>query len=117
VSVPIVSCGAHPHGPRRAPATGEVRRSAILGAVTVTGDDLVVLDADGVLIVGPERRGELIELAASIHDTEAAQAERMREGVTLREQLRYREYRARQRQEPGLTLREHLRTIGGAVET
>jgi len=117
IGLPIVSCGAHPYGPRRAPATSDVRRSARLGDVPVTADDLVVLDQDGVLVVGPDRREELLELAASIRDTEAAQADRMREGTSLREQLRYAEYRERQRLQPGLTLREHLRDIGGAVET
>lgn len=117
IGLPIVSCGAHPYGPRRAPATSDVRRSARLGDVPVTADDLVVLDQDGVLVVGPDRREELLDLAASIRDTEAAQADRMREGTSLREQLRYAEYRERQRLEPGLTLRDHLRDIGGAVET
>lgn len=117
IGLPIVSCGAHPYGPRRAPATSVVRRSARLGDVPVTADDLVVLDQDGVLVVGPDRREELLELAASIRDTEAAQADRMREGTNLREQLRYAEYREHQRREPGLTLREHLRRRGGAIET
>jgi 4-hydroxy-4-methyl-2-oxoglutarate aldolase len=117
IGLPIVSCGAHPYGPRRAPATSVVRRSARLGDVPVTADDLVVLDEDGVLVIGPDRREELLTLAASIRDTEAAQADRMREGTSLREQLRYAEYRDRQRVEPSLTLREHLRDIGGAVET
>ena len=94
-----------------------MRRSARLGDVPVTADDLVVLDQDGVLVVGPDRREELLELAASIRDTEAAQADRMREGTNLREQLRYAEYREHQRREPGLTLREHLRRRGGAIET
>lgn len=117
IGLPIVSCGAHPYGPRRAPATSVVRRSARLGDVLVTADDLVVLDEDGLLVVRHDRREELLALAASIHETEAAQACRMREGVSLRDQLRYGEYRERQRRQPGLTLREHLRGIGGAVET
>ncbi|QOD94090.1 MULTISPECIES: RraA family protein [Microcella] len=117
IGLPIVSCGAHPYGPRRAPATSVVRRSARLGYVPVTPDDLVVLDEDGVLVVRPDRREELLELAASIRETEAAQADRMRQGVNLRAQVRYTEYRKRQRDEPSLTLREHLRDIGGAVET
>lgn len=117
IGLPIVSCGPHPYGPRRAPATSLVGRSAHLGDVHVTADDLVVLDQDGALVVRPDRRGELLALAASIRDTEAAQAVRMREGVSLRAQVRYDEYRERQRQEPGLTLREHLRDVGGAIET
>ena len=46
-----------------------------------------------------------------IRDVERAQADRVRQGESLRSQLRFDDYLA-----SGLTFREHLRKIGGAVE-
>ncbi|MGI5341598.1 hypothetical protein ACQEVS_31450 [Streptomyces sp. CA-181903] len=78
--------------------------------------DLVLGDDDGVLFVPAARVDELLTLAATIRDTERDQSERMRSGVSLREQVRFDTYLARRRENPGLTFRDHLRTVGGAIE-
>lgn len=117
IGLPIVSTGAHAYGPRRARESLMEDRAVVLGEVTVTSEDLIALDEDGVLVIGPHHRDEVLALAASIQEKEAEQADLMRAGVSLRRQLRFRDYRERQRAQPGLTLRDHVRAIGGAVET
>lgn len=117
IGLPIHSLGANPYGPRRVPPAGRAMRSAFLDGAAVSGDDHVVADDDGILIVGPTRRDELFELAAGIVATESAQSERMHGGASLREQLDFTGYRARQAADPTLTLRQYLVERGGAVET
>lgn len=116
IGLPVMSRGACPLGPLRVPPAGRAMRSAVLGGVPVTEDDLVVADDDGVLFLGPERRDEVLELAASIVATETRQAERMAGGSSLRQQLDFAAYRRRQAADPDLTLRQHLLELGSAIE-
>jgi len=116
IGLPLVSRGACPLGPLRVPPAGRPMRSAVLGGVRVTEEDLVVADDDGVLFAGPERRDELLDLAAEIVATESRQAERMAAGTSLREQLDFAAYRRRQATDPELTLRRHLIERGSAIE-
>ncbi|MCR3752339.1 RraA family protein [Lentzea californiensis] len=112
IGLPVFSLGANPTGPLslrdRAP---EALSTAEAGQWTVTSDDIVFGDDDGVLFVPASHAGALIEKARGIRDVERAQADRVRQGESLRGQLRFGEYL-----ESGLTFREHLRKIGGAVE-
>lgn len=112
IGLPVFSLGANPTGPLslrdRAP---EALSTAEVGQWTVTSDDMVFGDDDGVLFVPAAEAPALIAKAASIRDVERAQAERVRQGESLRSQLRFADYLA-----SGLTFREHLRKIGGAVE-
>ncbi|ANZ40693.1 dimethylmenaquinone methyltransferase [Lentzea guizhouensis] len=112
IGVPVFSLGANPTGPLslrdRAP---EALSTAQVGQWTVTSDDVVFGDDDGVLFVPADQVDTLLAKAAGIRDVERAQAERVRQGESLRSQLRFDEYLA-----SGLTFREHLRKIGGAVE-
>ena len=89
----------------------------LLDGVPVTEADFILADDDGVLVVGPERRADLLELAASIFATETAQADRMRGGTDLRTQLNFTEYRRKQEADPTMTLRRHLQDTGSAIET
>jgi len=116
IGLPVVSSGACPLGPLRVPPAGRAMRSAVLGGVPVTEDDLVVADDDGVLFLGPERRSEVLEVAAAIVATESRQAERMSAGEGLRQQLDFAGYRRRQADDPDLTLRQHLLERGSAIE-
>ena len=116
IGLPLFSLGSSSFGPRRVPPAGRPMRSAYLDGAAVTEDDEVVGDDDGVLFLTPERRVELLELAASIQQTEAAQADRMRAGASLREQLDFTGYRRQQAVDPGLTLRQHLLTRGNSIE-
>ncbi|PWU46672.1 dimethylmenaquinone methyltransferase [Micromonospora globispora] len=117
VGLPVFSTGAIPTGPQRLdPRPPQALASATVGEWTVDGDDVVLGDDDGVLFVPAGRVGELFTLAESIRDTERRQAERIRAGVPLREQVGFDAYLARRAEEPSLTFREHLRTVGGAIE-
>ena len=112
IGLPVFSLGANPTGPLslrdRAP---EALSTAQVDQWTVTSDDVVFGDDDGVLFVPADQVETLVAKAAGIRDVERAQAERVRQGESLRSQLRFDEYLA-----GGLTFREHLRKIGGAVE-
>jgi regulator of RNase E activity RraA len=82
----------------------------------VSHADLAFGDDDGVLFLPAARVTELLTLAETIRDTERRQAGQIRDGISLRRQLRFDSYLARRQQQPGLTFREHLRAIGGAIE-
>ena len=45
-----------------------------------------------------------------------SQAERIRQGVSLRAQVRFQDYLAQRQRTPALTFRQHLRAVGGAIE-
>lgn len=112
IGLPVFSLGANPTGPLslrdRAP---EALSTAEVDQWTVTTDDVVFGDDDGVLFLPASHVDSLVAKATGIRDVERAQADRVRKGESLRSQLRFSEYLA-----SGLTFREHLREIGGAVE-
>ena len=117
IGLPLFSLGKIPNGPLRLdPRPGDALQSAKVGDFTVTREDVVLADDDGVLFLPAERASEIFALAEKIRDTERRQAERVRSGVALRSQLRFADYLARRRQTPSLTFREHLRSLGGAIE-
>lgn len=117
IGLPLFSLGPYPFGPRRVPPAGRAMHSAFLDGVAVAPGDWIVADDDGVLVVGKERRDELVETALRIQALEGAQSERMRGGASLRAQLDFAEYRRRQAADPELTLRRYLEQTGGAIET
>jgi 4-hydroxy-4-methyl-2-oxoglutarate aldolase len=112
----VWSLGTCPFGPRRVPPAGRRMASAFLDGVAVTESDHVIADDDGVLVVASDRIEEVLELAREIQRVETSQAERMRQGTSLREQLDFAAYRERQASDPDLTLRRHLQQRGGAIE-
>ncbi|TFB80886.1 RraA family protein [Terrimesophilobacter mesophilus] len=117
IDLPLHSLGAYPYGPRRVPPAGRRMAIAMLDGVRVSEGDHIVGDDDGILVVGPARRNELFELAASIQSTESAQSDRMRAGTDLRTQLDFAGYRKKQASDPRVTLRQHLKDTGSAIET
>jgi regulator of RNase E activity RraA len=117
VGLPVFSLGAIPTGPLRLdPRADDALEAATVGGWTVRAEDLVLGDDDGVLFLPAARADELFALAEGIRDTERRQAERIRDGVTLRRQVRFDTYLARRLQTPTLSFREHLRSVGGAIE-
>ncbi|WP_199432263.1 RraA family protein [Qaidamihabitans albus] len=117
IGLPVFSVGSMPTGPQRLdPLPPDALEHATVGEWTVCREDVVVGDDDGVLFLPAGRVEELCGLAETIRDTERRQADRIRAGESLREQVRFHHYLAQRRQRPGLSFREHLRAVGGAIE-
>jgi len=117
IGIPLFSCGSIPTGPLSVDARPSAALdSAQIGDWTVDFSDLVAADDDGVLFLPADRIDELLTLAEGIRDTERRQADRIVDGVTLRQQVRFSDYLAARAANPALTFREHLRTVGGEIE-
>ena len=117
IGLPVFSLGAIPTGPQRLdPQDAQALASASVGAWSVSGEDIALGDADGVLFVPAARVEEVFGIAETIRETERRQAERIRSGVSFRAQARFAEYLSKREQTPSLTFRQHLRGVGGAIE-
>ncbi|MEU1075687.1 MULTISPECIES: RraA family protein [unclassified Streptomyces] len=117
IGLPVFSMGATPTGPQRLDGRPkDALEAATVGEWTVGREDVVFGDDDGVLFVPADRAAELLTVAETIRDTERLQAERIRAGDSLREQVRFTRYLADREGNPALTFREHLRAVGGAIE-
>ncbi|RFU39865.1 RraA family protein [Actinomadura logoneensis] len=117
IGLPVFSLGSIPSGPLGVSARPpEALASARVGEWTVTREDTVFADDDGVLFVPSDRVDDLAALAQGIRDTERGQAERVRVGESLRDQLAFAAFLKARRDDPSLTFRRHLRRLGGAIE-
>ena len=117
IGLPLHSLGAFPFGPRRVPAAGRAMSVAVLDGLPVTAEDYVAGDDDGVLFFAAQAKDALFEAAWRIQHTEVAQAERMRSGTSLRQQLDFDGYKRRQATDPDYSLRQHLIERGNSIET
>ena len=114
---PVFSYGSWPVGPLRVDERStDVFKSARFGEYSVTRDDAVFGDLDGVLFVPFKSVNDVLKMAESLSKTEQAQAKAVRKGKTLREQLRFDEYLTKHKLDPKYDFRKHLRKIGGAIE-
>jgi regulator of RNase E activity RraA len=117
IGLPVFSLGAIPTGPLRLDARPpDALEVAVLGDWTVSREDLVLGDDDGVLLVSGDQAEEIFTLAETIRDTERRQAERIGAGVSMRSQLQFSAYLAQREKTPSLSFRDHLRAVGGAIE-
>jgi regulator of RNase E activity RraA len=117
IGLPVFSLGSLPAGPQHpGDRSPDALESAVVGDWTVTREDLVLADEDGVLFLPAARAGDVLTIAEGIRDTEQAQAERIRNGVSLRSQVQFDRYLAEREKSPSLTFRDHLRAVSGAVE-
>jgi 4-hydroxy-4-methyl-2-oxoglutarate aldolase len=117
IGLPVFSLGSLPTGPLSlGPRVEGGLAEAVVGSWRIGPSDLVLGDDDGVLFVPLTRARELCTLAESIRDTERRQADRIRAGESLREQVRFGDFLAARETDPALTFRAHLRAVGGAVE-
>ena len=117
IGFPVFSYGTYPAGPRRLDERQpEDLSSAKWDDFSVDNNDIVFADDDGVLFVASNTIETLLEAAEKIWKVERRQAEAIRAGKKLSEQLDFDSYLAKRSSDPSYTLRRHLRERGGAIE-
>jgi 4-hydroxy-4-methyl-2-oxoglutarate aldolase len=117
IGFPVFSYGAFPSGPvNLSNRPAYALEMARIGPHTISRDDMVLADADGVIFVAAHQVQDVIVAALRIQLVERRQAEQIQAGNTLRDQLRFDDFLLHQKADPTYTLRQHLRTIGGELE-
>jgi len=117
IRLPIFSYGTCPSGPQRLdPRDPSALQSARFGNFVVEPGDIVFADDDGCVFVGATRLDDLLRVAREIWERERRQADAIKNGTSLREQLEFARYLEKRATDPGYTFREHLRKISGAIE-
>jgi 4-hydroxy-4-methyl-2-oxoglutarate aldolase len=117
IRLPIFSYGTCPSGPQRLDARDlAALRSARFGNFLIEPSDVVFADDDGCLFVEAESIDELLRVAQEIWQRERRQAEAIKGGCSLREQLDFAQYLKKRVADSSHTFREHLRKISGAIE-
>jgi 4-hydroxy-4-methyl-2-oxoglutarate aldolase len=117
IRLPIFTYGVCPSGPQRLDTRdSSALRSARFGNFLVEAGDVVFADDDGCLFAAAERADELLGVAHEIRQRERRQAEAIKSGHSLREQLEFARYLEKRAADPSYTFREHLRKISGAIE-
>ena len=117
IGFPVFSYGAYPAGPKRAyPRGSDAVTTARFGDFKLTADDVVFGDADGVVFALLQDVENIISLARTIADAEKRQAENIKNGKTLCQQIKFDEFLKYRSKNSTYTLREHLQKIGGAIE-
>jgi 4-hydroxy-4-methyl-2-oxoglutarate aldolase len=118
IGIPLWSLGTCPNGPLelRTRSAHALEAASIGHHVTVTKEDIVFADADGVVVVATADLVRVIGVAQDIALREQAQAERLMAGERLRDQLQLDAYVARRKDDPSYTFRAHLKALGGAIE-
>lgn len=117
IGFPVFSYGTNPAGPMRLDQRDPDALSvAQFGGFSVTQDDMVFADIDGVLFIPSQRVEEVLVTALHIAEMERKQAQAIRAGTNLRTQLNFDAYLARRAVDATHTFRQHLRANAGAIE-
>jgi len=117
IGLPIFSYGAWPSGPQRLDTRdSSALQSARFGNFVVEAADVVFADDDGCVFILAQHAEEVLSVAHEIWERERHQAESIKTGRPLREQLDFARYLEKRTADPSYTFREHLRKISGAIE-
>ena len=117
IGLPIFSYGMWPSGPQRLDARdSSALHSARFGEFLVERNDVAFADDDGCLFVLAQHADNLLSIAHEIWERERRQAEAIKSGRSLREQLVFGRYLEKRAADPNYTFRKHLREISGAIE-
>lgn len=117
IGLPVFSYGQWSQGPNRASVEGSTVGEPIrFGDFEVIKGDRVLADADGAIFVTAKDWPDVERIATEIASREGAQAAKMRQGVSLRDQLGFADYLAKNKADSAYTFRQHLRLNQGAIE-
>lgn len=117
IGIPVWSLGPCPNGPLQLRTRiAHALDAASLHHVTVTRQDVVFADIDGVVVTEAASVPRVIAAARDIANREQAQAARLLKGERLFDQLQLEAYVARRAADPSYTFRDHLKTLGAAIE-
>jgi 4-hydroxy-4-methyl-2-oxoglutarate aldolase len=117
IGFPVFSYGSNPAGPRRLDKREHLDlSSAQWDTYTVDNSDVAFADDNGVIFVSSNNVEELFKAAESIWRIERQQADAVKAGRKLSDQLDFEGFLAKRDSDPSYTLRRHLRERGGAVE-
>lgn len=117
IRLPIFSYGSWPSGPERLDHRSEDALDlASFGDFNVSAKDVVFADDDGCVFAMAEDVEQLLDAARMIRQTERRQAQRIKSGDTLRNQLRFADFLNKRSKDSTYTFRQHLRDVGGAIE-
>jgi len=117
IALSIFSYGTCPSGPQRLDSRDALAlHSARFGNFAVTRSDVVFADDDGCVFVLAQHADDLLSIARDIWQRERRQAEAIKGGRSLREQLDFAQYMEKRADDPSHTFREHLRKISRAIE-
>jgi len=118
IGIPVWSLATCPAGPQelRSRTVQALEAASLGGHVTVTKDDFIFADIDGVAVVSQADLARVVAAARDIATREQAQAQRLLKGERLRDQLQLDAFVARRQNEPDYSFRDHIKSLGGAIE-
>jgi 4-hydroxy-4-methyl-2-oxoglutarate aldolase len=117
IGAKVWSLGTCPNGPLELRRRADTAlQAANVGKVTVTAEDYVFADDDGVVVVAAQDLERIVTTARDIAAREGAQALRLMQGELLRSQFDLEQYLAKRNADPSFTFRDHLKSFGGAIE-